>query len=172
MDRDIAKDILTAEERALAALAEAEEAIRRITDETERKQLLGAVSDVIADLLTGIHVTVIQQFPELKPAQEHGQPDTDLTAEDEALVSGLGATELELIDRTLLSECAPSWRKVARVIGATMSSVENSLPDLPDGFYARRIAALVASGKLHCQGNLQYMRFSEVRLSRATPGAA
>lgn len=39
-----------------------------------------------------------------------------------------------------------------------------SVPGLPDLFYAERIKALVARGELIAEGNLEYMRYSEVRL--------
>ncbi len=172
MDRETAKDIFAASERALAALTEAEQAIRRISDEAERKVLLGALSDVIADVLTGIRFAALRQYPDLEPAQKLGPPDTDLTVEEKALVSKLSTTELELIDRALLSECVSAWRKVARVVGAAMFSVQVHLPDVPDGFYAQRVAQLVSSGKLESQGNLAYMRFSEVRLSSDPRSAA
>jgi Protein of unknown function len=163
MDREIAKEIFAASERALAALTDAEQAICHITDEAERKPLLRALSDVIADVLTGIRVTALRQYPDLEPAQELSLPDRDLTFEQQALVSKLSSTELELIDGTLLSECASSWRKVARVVGATMSAVQGHLPGLPDVYYGARLAELVQQGQLEAQGDLRRMRFSEVR---------
>ena len=39
-----------------------------------------------------------------------------------------------------------------------------SIQSVPDLFYAERLRKLVQDGKLESQGNLHYMRFSEVRL--------
>jgi hypothetical protein len=93
-----------------------------------------------------------------------GQPDTNLSEEDQKLASGLTPADLELIDATLLSECASSWRKVARVIGTAMRSLQHQFPDIPDGYYAQRVVLLVNSGSLESQGNVDHMRFSEIRL--------
>ena len=38
------------------------------------------------------------------------------------------------------------------------------LAGIPDRFYAMRVRALVEAGVLEAQGNLQRMRFSEVRI--------
>jgi len=95
-----------------------------------------------------------------------------LTEEDEELVSLLGAPDLEVIDTALLAECASSWRKVARVVGTTMRKLQEDFPNLSDSYYALRVAELVASGCLESQGNLDYMRFSEVRLPSAARSAA
>ena len=38
------------------------------------------------------------------------------------------------------------------------------IPDVPDIYYAQRVRHLVEIGKLESQGDLHYMRYSEVRL--------
>ena len=38
--------------------------------------------------------------------------------------------------------------------------------DVPDVFYSQRARALVKAGKLESQGNLFFIRFSEVRLPK------
>ena len=51
------------------------------------------------------------------------------------------------------------------LIGSAMMNPELRVPGLPDLFYAGRVRALVAEGKLLAEGNLDfYERFSEVRL--------
>lgn len=92
------------------------------------------------------------------------EPDGPLTSEEEARASLLSATELERIDKHLLSEASYSWRKVARVIAGTMGAIGNNFPGLPDVFYARRIKHLVDAGALEAAGKLDRMRFSEVRI--------
>jgi DNA-binding transcriptional LysR family regulator len=165
MDRDVAEELFAACGKALAALTEAEHAIRRIANDDERKELMRALSSPIVDVISRVRAPVIRQYPELEPPEVLGSPDTDLSDEEQEAVSGLRPSDVELIDRTLLSECAAAWRKVARVVGTTMSALQELPVDVPDSYYAQRIALLVASGKLESQGNLEYMRFSEVRLA-------
>ena len=57
-----------------------------------------------------------------------------------------------------------SWRKVARIVGMTIGDLSERLPNVPDVYYAQRVRRLVAVGELESQGNLAYMRYSEVRL--------
>jgi hypothetical protein len=168
MDRDAAKDLYAACEKTLVSMAGAEETIRRIKDDDERKHLLRALSAAMVELLSGVRAPVVIQYPDLEPLEPLGAPDTDLDAEEQAEVGLLQAKDLEAIDSALLAECAASWRKVARVVGAAMNSLQERYPNVPDGFYALRVAGLVSAGTLESQGNLEYMRFSEVR--RAEPG--
>lgn len=60
-----------------------------------------------------------------------------------------------------------SWRKVAMLVAATMIELPNKKHGLPDVFYAERVRKLVEAGRLEPQGNLQYMRYSEVRLPKS-----
>ena len=76
----------------------------------------------------------------------------------------LTAAELERIDKHLLSEASHSWRKVARVVGRTMDALHDEFPGIPDVFYSHRIKHLVKSAALEAAGNLDRMRFCEVRL--------
>jgi len=94
-------------------------------------------------------------------------PDPDLTAEEKALVAKLSQKDLQAIDEALLSNARSSWRKVAMVVGITMLNLSNSIKGIPDVFYSQRIRNLVENGRLEAQGNLQFMRFSEVRIPSA-----
>jgi hypothetical protein len=95
--------------------------------------------------------------------EEVPRPDEPMTAEQEALVASLSAAEIEAIDRALLGNTLERWRKVAMVVGKTMMELEERRAGIPDTFYARRVRHLVETGSLESQGNLAYMRFSEVR---------
>jgi hypothetical protein len=53
---------------------------------------------------------------------------------------------------------------VARIVGTALTNGPEELAEVPDSFFARRVKALVESGKLESQGNTDYMRYSEVRL--------
>lgn len=94
------------------------------------------------------------------------KPDRSLTFEEKTRAARLTASQLERIDHCLLSHASPNWQKVARIIGQTMITVHDEFPSLPDGFYSSRIKLLVKSGALEAVGNLDHMRFSEVRLRR------
>ena len=174
MDRNVAKELFAACEMAIASLTEAERAIHRISDDEERKRLLRALSGVIVDVLSQVRAPALRQYPELEPpeVQVTGPPDTELSDEEQEAVSKLTPSEVELIDRALLSECAASWRKVARVVGTILNSLDEQMPQVPVGYYAQRIGLLVASGKLESQGNLKHVRFSEVRLAGGDGSAA
>ena len=172
MDREIAKDLYAACEKTLASLTEAEHAIHRITDQEERKRLLHALTLAIVEVLSSVRGPVVLQFPELEPPAALGEPDTVLSDEDKEVVALLGATDRDAIDNALLFECAPSWRKVARVVGTAMRSLQDTHPAVPVGYFAQRVAHLVDSGRLESDGNLEYMRYSEVRLPPPARSAA
>ena len=91
-------------------------------------------------------------------------PDPPLNVEQSLRVSRLRQEDLLEMDRVLLSQAAPSFRKVARIVAGAISELSARLPDVPDVYYAQRVRNLVAAGQLEAQGNLQYMRNSEVRL--------
>ena len=172
MDREVAQDLYAACAKALASLTEAEHAIHKIADEDERTRLLHALSDAIVKVLGSVRAPVVLQYPDLEPPEPLGVPDAELSQEDQEVVSLLQASDLQSIDAALLGDCASSWRKVARVVGTAMRALQDSHPDIPTGYYAQRVALLVSAGRLESQGNLEYMRFSEVRLVVAAPSAA
>ena len=97
------------------------------------------------------------------------RPDPTLTAQQQATVDQLTESELKAIDKALLSNATDRWRKVAMVIGSTMMHLPDRVPGIPDVFYAERVRKLVEHGLLESQGNLTYMRFSEVRLAPSAP---
>ncbi len=100
--------------------------------------------------------------------QEIPKPDPPLTPEQRAKVAQLSDAEIRAIDEALLSNTCHQWRKVARVVGTMMISLENRVQGIPDLFYSQRVRKLVEDGRLESQGNLAYMRFSEVRLPMKT----
>ena len=94
-------------------------------------------------------------------------PDPPLDLEQSLRVSKLKQEDLLEMDRVLLSQAAPGFRKVARIVAGAIGELSARLPDVPDVYYAQRVRSLVAAGKLESQGNLLFMRYSEVRLSRS-----
>ena len=92
-------------------------------------------------------------------------PDNELTDEEAVRVAALSISELEQIDNALLAHAGPHhWLKVARIVGAVMTERPAHVTNVPDAFYAKRVATLVMQGKLESQGDLQRMRFCEVRI--------
>ena len=81
----------------------------------------------------------------------------------------LTETDLKAIDEVLISNAHHPWRKVAMVVGLTMDQLQNRFTEIPDLFYAERLRKLVQDGRLESQGNLAYVRLSEVRLPQTKP---
>ena len=89
-------------------------------------------------------------------------PDGMPSGEGMKAIGSLTAADFEKIDDALLAESSAVWRKSARVVGFAMSRVRfNGIPDV---FYAQRLKGLVERGKLEAVGDLNFMRYSEVRL--------
>lgn len=91
-------------------------------------------------------------------------PDPTLTAEQEVIAASLSQELIERIDANLLSHVRKKGRKVALVVGLTMTEQELCVPGLPDVYYGQRVKLLVKKGVLLGHGNLDHMRYSEVRL--------
>lgn len=81
-----------------------------------------------------------------------------------ALVAELGAAGLAAIDANLLKAASHQWRKAARVVGSAADAGGFVLEgETCVRVHARRLIALVESGKLEAQGDLFWLRYSEVR---------
>jgi hypothetical protein len=85
-----------------------------------------------------------------------------MTPAEQSAVAALSESQLKDLDNTLLANTHDRWRKVAMVVSRAMDSADK-WPGVPDSYYAERVRGLVSSGHLESQGNLLYMRFSEVR---------
>lgn len=96
------------------------------------------------------------------------QLDRPLSPEEEAQARLLTSADLKRIDECLLSHVSHRWSKVARVIGQTMLILSREFPGMPDVFYSSRIKHLAESGAIEAAGNLNRMRFSEIRIKQAT----
>ena len=95
------------------------------------------------------------------------EPDPPLTPEQLARIAALSSADNQLIDDTLLANASANNRKVAFIVACTMIDLADKYPEIPDVYYSQRIRALVTSGALAADGNLSYMRYSEVRLAAA-----
>jgi hypothetical protein len=90
-------------------------------------------------------------------------PDSPMTPEEELEASALTTADLQFIDECLLSQMSVQRKKVARVVLGTMQEIGERFPNMPDVFYVRRIKHLVDSGVIEAFGNLNQMRYSEIR---------
>jgi len=97
-------------------------------------------------------------------SEEIPQANPPLSVEERAVVAKLTETDLEKIDVAILANVSTSWLKVARVVAFTDSALRDRYPGLSYIFYAQRLIHLAETGRLESQGNVEYMRFSEVRL--------
>ena len=95
-------------------------------------------------------------------------PDPDLNEDQRLRVSKLSSEELTRIDETLVSHASKLNRKVAMLVGLSIMDLREDISNIPDVFYAQRIKKIVGKGLLIAEGNLDYMRFSEVRLPEIT----
>jgi hypothetical protein len=87
-----------------------------------------------------------------------------LSAEEQSAIAKLTEADLEAIDATILAECSKWWFKVARVVTRTEDALSSRFPGISYIFYTQRLIRLAEDGRLESQGNLEHMRFSEVRL--------
>jgi hypothetical protein len=163
LGREDAAALYDAYERALSAISEAEPVIWRLPKTPERDQFLHAHTGVIVDILSQLKAPLVRQYPELDTTLPEGPPDTELNDEEQRTVVAFSESQVAFIDSVLLADCATSWRKVARIVGTALTHWPE-VAQVPIGFFARRVKALVEAGKLESKGNLDYMRFSEVRL--------
>ena len=91
----------------------------------------------------------------------NGSPE--LSEEQKKKVSALTKSDIREIDDILYKNTSSTWRKVARVVGCAMSDFDNKYSGIPDVYFAQRVIELVNRGQLKSQGNLNHMRFSEVK---------
>lgn len=105
------------------------------------------------------------KYPEYKPPPVWADAlDPCFTAAEKAAVAQLSKTEIQHIDDALLSYANCRFQKVAMIVAEFMAQSTLHKADIPDLFYAMRIEALVGKQRLVHQGNLQYMRYCEVKL--------
>ncbi len=87
-----------------------------------------------------------------------------LTPEQEALIAQLTDEQIETIDEALLGQTTEVFRKTAAIIGFSMGKLDKEILGIPDTYYLMRLKGLVEKGMIDVEGNIDYMRFSEIRL--------
>ena len=95
------------------------------------------------------------------------QEDPALTTEQEKLVQKLSREDLDAIDKALIENVCGYWRKVARVVGTTIVGFEGEFKGIPDVFFAQRIQQFAKNGLIESQGNLNKMKYSEIRFPKS-----
>jgi hypothetical protein len=100
-------------------------------------------------------------------SEEIPTANSPLSAEEQSAVAELTDTDLEIIDAAILGNSSTQWLKVARVVASTDKALAARYPSLSYLFYAQRLIQLAKQGRLESQGNLEFMRFSEVRIPEA-----
>lgn len=91
------------------------------------------------------------------------EPDGPMTPEEELAAAALTTADVQFIDECILAHTLAQQRKVARVVADTMQEIGERFPEIPDVFYVGRIKRLVDSGVIEAFGNLDRMRYSEIR---------
>jgi hypothetical protein len=97
-------------------------------------------------------------------SEEIPMANPPLSDEEQSLAAKLTDEDLEIIDAAILASSSKHWLKVARVVWHTEKALSDRYPGLSYIFYAQRLVRLAEHGRLESQGNLEYMRFSEVRI--------
>ena len=118
-------------------------------------------------LLGEFQKSIYERRPELRPPPPKDYvPDREITKEERKNINLLSSEKLEEIDNALLSYDKTNYLKVARLVGDILTNKDIHTEGIPDVFYSERIRKLVKDGFLESQGDLYYMRYSEVRLSK------
>lgn len=68
------------------------------------------------------------------------------------------------IDELILTYTINRWRKVAFVVGSVLIEGGDELADINDSEVAERVRFLVKDGRIESRGDLNEIRFSEIRL--------
>ena len=96
---------------------------------------------------------------------EDTRDDPPPNQEQQSRINELSAEDINEIDEMLLRHTCGMWRKVARVVGSSMSEFEGRFKGVPDVYFAKRVQTLVERGFLESQGNLKRMRYCEIKKS-------
>ena len=100
----------------------------------------------------------------MNKADINNNHDGQMTAAQCIIAASLSQDLIAKIDAALIANANVDETKIAMLIARTMMEPSLRVPNLPDLFYRDRVKALVASGQLVAEGDLEQMRHSEVRL--------
>ena len=91
-------------------------------------------------------------------------PNEPIGPEEAAAFARLHKDEVTDIDDAILSCATPHWQKVARMVMLAERKLSTKYPHFSYLLYVERIQLLADQRRLESQGDLSFMRFSEVRL--------
>jgi hypothetical protein len=91
-------------------------------------------------------------------------PNPALSRKEAAAFAKLSPEDIISIDDGIIASALSRWRKVAMVVSIAEERLRARYPQFSYILYAKRIRLLAKQGRLESQGNLRYMRFSEVKL--------
>ncbi len=134
---------------------QAEAANPAIASLLQLKRLVGRIAELGSLALANEHATMSDETPEAKPP---------LTAAEKAAARRLTEEDLKIIDTAILECSRRDWQKLAKVCSRVHAELAARFPVFSYALYAERIAFLADQGLLEAQGDLDYLRFSEVRL--------
>ena len=140
--------------------------IQKIFLSRENSKLYSFETIVKAKVLLGeFQKPIFERHPKLRPTPPKDYiPDPEITEEQRKFINLLSLEKLEEIDNAILSYANQYYLKVARLVSDVLTNKDVHIKGIPSVFYLERIRLLVKNGLLESQGNLHYMRYSEVRL--------
>ena len=74
----------------------------------------------------------------------------------------------KIIDKLIFLHLTEKWKKVSYVVGKVLIEGGEELKELKDHNVAERIQLLADSNKIEVRGNIEEMRFSEIRIKNRT----
>ncbi len=159
------------EESLNALLTEAVEKVDNVisrvfelaADDTNLNIYLGKIGRA-AGLLNEVRSMMIEKHPELKPAPAPDcVKDDEITVEERILIKKLRPEDISLIDKTIHSNITELFRKTARVVADVSDELKERYPEITYLFYSERIRLMVKRGIVESQGDLNMMRYSEIK---------
>lgn len=79
-------------------------------------------------------------------------------------IEGLGEHDIERIDQLLLAALDGSWKKAGFVTAGVLIAAPDEYEEVPESFYALRLEALAAAGRIQLKGQPFALKSSEIRL--------
>lgn len=135
-----------------------------LIEDGDEKSLLIERATNLALEISGWYNYVETRFPELLPPEDKIRNDI-VDPKTKIIAAKLSVEELMEIDNGLLAHCSNRWRKTAYVIGSTMMDFGERFRGLSDSYYLTRIIELIESNVIEVDGDVRFMRHSELRLT-------
>jgi len=142
--------------------------IQKIFTSNEHSKLYSIETIAKAKISLGeFQKSIFKRRPQLRPPPPKDYiPDREMTEKEKKYICSLSSDKLKKIDNAILFYAKDNYLKVARIVGDILMDKDIHSQKIPDVFYADRIRRLVKKGLLNSQGNLHYMRYSEVKLAK------